>query len=150
MRELTWFESGSALRDSDITNAQVKLGVIFPPEYIQVLKEHSGASNPDECEFYYKDGERTGIGNFGLLLGVTASDEENIFAVIENLGNQLPAKIVPIISSGSGDFVCFDYRSNPSKPIVVYFLHERQGESCILKVANTFSEFLGMLHEPND
>ncbi|MCB5190295.1 SMI1/KNR4 family protein [Methylobacillus arboreus] len=147
MKDLTWFESGKTLNTHQIDATEQQLEVKFPPDYISVVKDHSGASNPDECEFRYIDKERVRIGNFGTLLSLCNEQPNNVLEVIENLGDQLPKKIVPIIETGSGDYICFDYRIEKI-PFVIYFSHERLNEEAIIPLTQTFTEFLENLKQP--
>ena len=149
MKELTWFELGEPVEAEEIESAEKRLNVKFPPDYAQVVTLHSGASNPDQCEFEYLDGGRKKIGNFGTLLSVQEAHPDNLFDAIENLGDQLPAGLLPVVDTGSGDCVCLDYRKS-AMPSVAYFVHERTSESAIVPLANTFAEFLNLLKEPDD
>jgi len=125
------------------------LAVNFPQDYIAIVVNHSGASNPDKCEFEYEDNGRVRVGNFGLLLSLGDGQSENIFEAIENLGDQLPAGVIPIVDTGMGDFICFDYRKEGA-PCIVYFSHEKNDEQAIIPLASSFAEFLGKLRKPDD
>lgn len=149
MRNLTWFEPGEVIDEQDIVFAQNRLGVLFPPDYLSVASVHDGASNPDECEFEYIDRGRKRIGNFGTLLSLRDGYPDGVFDAIENLGDQLPKSVIPIIDTGSGDCICFDYRDS-SIPSIVYFSHELAGDEATIFVAKSFAEFLDGLKEPED
>lgn len=64
--------------------------------------------------------------------------------------------IIAIGFSANGDYICFDYRENPtsSEPPVVLMYHDQyvkdeQGnpKMAIVKIADSFEEFIDMLHE---
>jgi cell wall assembly regulator SMI1 len=148
MRELQWLEPGDRLTSEELARVQAQLGVFLPADYSDLVMKHDGASNPRESEFAYADRGRTRIGNFGALLSVRQVRGENVFATLNDLGEQLPQGIIPVVATGSGDFICFDYRAG--KPSVVYFAHERVGEDAILQLAPTFGEFLDSLRAPVD
>lgn len=148
MKDLHWFEPGKELSLEELANAQVQLDVYFPTEYCDLVLKHDGGSNPDECSFEYVLGERTRVGNFGMLLSLRKTSSENVFETIENLAEQLPLGVIPVVDTGSGDFVCFDYRAG--QPAVVYFAHERVDDKAIIPLAASFREFLDSLREPVD
>jgi cell wall assembly regulator SMI1 len=149
MKELTWFEPGEPLAAAEIESAEMRLGVKFPSDYAQVVASHSGGSNPDESEFEYLDKGRKRIGNFGTLLSLNQAKSGNLFEAIENLGDQLPAGVIPVMDTGSGDCVCLDYRKSPF-PSIIYFVHERVGEDAVVSLTGTFAEFLDRLKEPDE
>lgn len=146
---LTWFEAGMPLTTEEVGVAERRLGVKFPPAYAQTIALHSGASNPDECEFEYLDRGRKRVGNFGTLLSLRDDQLNNLFETIDNLGDQLPKGIVPVIDTGSGDCVCLDYRTSLVPP-VVYFAHERIGEDAIVPLEDSFADFLNVLRKPDE
>lgn len=148
MKELHWFEPGEKLSSDELARAQAQLGVFLPVDYSELVMKHDGGSNPDECEFEYLDRGRARKGNFGALLSLRPSSAENVLDAMQDLGDQLPAGVVPIIDTGSGDFVCFDYRAG--QPCVVYFAHERAGDDAIISLAPSFAEFVDNLREPVD
>lgn len=149
MKDLSWFEPGTPLDADEIRAAENRLGVNFPQDYIDFVKPHSGASNPDKSEFEYYDQGMKRVGNFGTLLSLVESDAESVFETIGNLSEQIPDRVIPVVDTGSGDCVCFDYR-NLEVPKVIYFAHERSGEQSLLPLAGSFSEFVDKLQEPMD
>jgi hypothetical protein len=148
MKELHWFEPGERLSSDELAKAQAQLGVFLPADYSDVVMKHDGGSNPDECSFDYLIDGRTRVGNFGMLLSLRKSSSENVFETIENLAEQLPQGVIPVIDTGSGDFVCLDYRAGA--PSVVYFAHERADGKAIIHLAASFGEFVDGLREPVD
>lgn len=148
MKELHWFEPGERLSSDELAKAQAHLGVFLPADYTDLVLKHDGGSNPDECSFEYAVDGRTRVGNFGVLLSLRQSSSENVFETIENLAEQLPKGVIPIMDTGSGDFVCFDYRAGA--PTVVYFAHERADDKAVIPLANSFGEFVESLREPAD
>lgn len=148
MKELHWFEPGERLSSDELANAQMQLGVFLPADYSSVVLKHDGGSNPDECSFDYVVDGRKRVGNFGMLLSLRKTSSENVFETIENLGEQLPQGVIPVVDTGSGDFVCFDYRAGT--PSVVYFAHERPSDKAIIPLTASFAEFVERLREPVD
>lgn len=149
MRKLTWFEPGEKLEKTDVLRAEEILGVALPRDYVRVVSQNAGASNPDECEFVLEIDNEEDICNFGSLLSLREADSETVMAAKADLSDQLPSGVVPVISTGSGDYVCLDFRQG-TNPNVVYFAHERAGESSLVHLASTFSDFLELLRVPSD
>ncbi len=58
---------------------------------------------------------------------------------------------MPFTEDGGGNHVCFDYRSDRNNPPIVFWHHERRGlDNEVSFVAKTFSDFVELLHEPDD
>lgn len=147
MRNLNWSYPGESIRAEDIVSVEQRLAVKFPEDYIEMISAHSGAYNPDECSFKYLDhGENHGS-NFGYLVTLQDEQPQNVFEVIEDLEERLPKHLIPIIGTGSGDFVCLDYRLSDT-PVISYFAHDYPLEDSVSFVAYTFSDFLELLTIP--
>lgn len=149
MRELNWFEPGNPLDAEEIAAAQKKLHVELPSDYVLLIQSHAGASNPDESEFEYYDQGMKKIGNFGTILSLSQFDDESVFGAMDNLSQQLPQRVIPIVDTGSGDCICFDYRTSPN-PSIVYFAHEHSSAQALIPLADSFSSFLEKLQEPTE
>lgn len=149
MRSLNWFGPGEALGSRDIDLAESRLGVKFPADYMEMVSAHAGADNPDESEFEYMDDGELCVGNFGVLLSLRGYQSASVFRVLDTLGEQLPSRVVPVVGTGSGDFVCLDYRESEF-PSVVYFAHENSQGSDVILLARSFSEFVDSLKAPDD
>jgi hypothetical protein len=59
----------------------------------------------------------------------------------------VPNGIYPFAVTGSGDYICFDYRSSPHEPKVVFYFSEDAGEEAIHPLAESFSDLLTKLHD---
>lgn len=150
MRELIWFEDGVGSDFFSISQLEKELGIVFPIDYKEFAMKHSGASNPDECEFNFAtQNHELNMGNFGSLLSISGDHSESVRGAKNNLGNQLPPHIIPVISTGSGDYICIDCKDATSYQIV-YFFHERSGENSLCFIADSISEFLDFLTIPED
>lgn len=150
MRTLHWFDTGDGTDLEAIHEVERFVGMKFPMDFIDFVIKHSGASNPDESEFVIErhDG-RTIIGNFGSVLQMRGNGPDTVLGTMHNLGEQIPKNVVPIIGTGSGDYICLDMRTVDTG-VVAYFYHGRTGDDAIRPLSNTFSEFLEMLQEPAD
>lgn len=150
MRKLSWFEPGKGASPTEVAEIEARLGHRFPDDYREFLMRYAGSSNPDESEFRVTDsrGDTWGTG-VGVLLGVNPAEPDSIVSAYEDLAEQLPDGVVPIIDDGGGDFVCLDYRHGPD-PSISYFAHERPPEENIIRLAPNFSAFLDLLTEPEE
>ena len=70
--------------------------------------------------------------------------ERNIFEP-----GRLQVQCLPIAKLTYGDYLCLDYYHSPSAPPVVFLNFEESclGAPSITKIADSFEEFLSMLHE---
>lgn len=150
MRELTWFERGDGATTKAIANVEQVLGLRFPSDFSGFASEYAGASNPDESEFDFVDRSgRKRLANFGAVLQFAGSGPDTIVEATEDLRSQIPSGIVPVVATGTGDYICLDCRAE-SNMQVVYFAHERSGDEAIIPLAKSFTDFLEVLREPND
>lgn len=153
MRALTWLDPGMPLEAIDLDILEHRLGVAFPQGYRALVLNHDGASNPAESTFAFSTATgRKRVGNFGALLSLSAnrsdSGSELLLECLEGLGNRLPGDVVPIISTGNGDYICLDYRDRRPVPTIAYFDHEQS--SSLSFVDNSFEQFIEMLQVPDD
>ena len=60
--------------------------------------------------------------------------------------------LIPFGDNGGGDLICFDYRNNrdTDNPPIVIWNHDMGLEHRVVFIANSFEEFINMLHEPKD
>lgn len=150
MRILDWFDPGEGASVSSLETLQSKLGRVFPADYAAFVVQHSGANNPSECAFTVVDegGARFGS-NFGAVLRIDDEAAASIQETMQNLGDQLPADVVPIVDTGFGDYVCLRFVGG-AEPVVAYYSSDRPKEQAMLPLAATFSDFLDILEIPED
>ena len=67
-------------------------------------------------------------------------------------GDKLGLTIVPIAALFAGELVCLDFRKDMDHPEVCIWFHEESEylSPSTQKVANSFTEFLSMLKEPEE
>jgi len=131
----------------DVEALERAWGVKFPEDYKQVAMRYQGMTpSPDVIDI--------GAGNTVVseLLTLSESEDEDlrIYSMsdtYELIKDHVPQGIYPFAGTGAGDFICFDYRSNPDAPKVVFYFTEEAGEQAIHLVANSFTEFLSKLHD---
>lgn len=130
----------------------------LPSLYITFITEHNGAYIKNDC-FYYDDPNSGGKKNTD---GIVFEKFEDIDYHIENIKSgeepDLDIKyrfedgLIPFGDNGGGDMICFDYRKNrdTDNPPIVMWNHDIGLEHRVVFIANSFEEFINMLHEPED
>lgn len=136
------------LPEDVLRGTELVLGVRFPSNYRECVRVNHGAyPSPNQIAIEL-DGEEW-RGRLGLLLTLDPRAPEGLFRALQVLSSEhgLPPEIVPIADDGGGDFVCLDYRDDPtrSSPRIVYWHHELQGVDGLMPLAESFSELLAKL-----
>lgn len=127
-----------------VRRVERQLGEKFPPSYVECVKKYNNGA--PEAYLYYMEngGERV----FGQLI-----DINDLLDVYETLikEHKGPEHVIPFAEDPAGNFICFDYRgiSDGEEPSIVFFDHEVEGGD-IEKICDSFSDLLGMLHEPSN
>ncbi|NQX63648.1 SMI1/KNR4 family protein [Paenibacillus qinlingensis] len=158
--EIHWRFKVSDVSSDEIKKLEEFLGVTFPDDYLECIRENNGAMPVPN--FFEVNGREM---SFGALLSINEKDVENIRMVFEALEERLPSEIIPFSIDAGGNFICFDYKNGTqSVPSIVFFDHE-QGyaindldedqlarkplelwlREALEPVCNTFSELLSML-----
>ncbi|WP_347017219.1 SMI1/KNR4 family protein [Acinetobacter seifertii] len=143
----------------EIKRVQNELGYFFPNNYIDLIRNHDALRFEknifDFKNIYNKEDERDL--NFlsfksDHLDGDILSNQDNVND-LENYGIK---DLVVFGICANGDYICFDYRENPSssEPRIVLVYHDDfidydNGTSTMVvnHVADSFDDFLNMLHE---
>jgi hypothetical protein len=148
MRALNWLEDGEGTDLECVRSVESITAVRFPADFIDFVMKNAGASNPDESEFVIERfGERELFGNFGHVLTMGDSGSDSVLGTMRNLGDQIPRGVIPIVGTGSGDYICIDGRPT-AQSTIAYFHHGRTGGEAVVPLAGTFSQFLIMLRQP--
>jgi SMI1 / KNR4 family (SUKH-1) len=120
-------------------------GVKLPEDYKHVAMIHQGMA-PDPCVV---DIHRSNA-VMSELLTISESEEFRAYSMADThklIQPYVPVGIYPFASTANGDFLCFDYRSSPLAPRVVFYFTEASGEEAIQPVADSFSHLLAKLHD---
>lgn len=128
---ITW-KRGSSIDEAIIKEAESAFGISLPEDYKAIVKEYNNA-RPSVSTF---DTEKTSEHVFKKLLSLKKEDVETVYKakkVLSNVDNTL----FPFANDPAGNLLCFKDKS------VVYWQHENDK---VLKVANSFTEFLGKLY----
>lgn len=144
---LVWEGCKGGVTEEMLAAVEKRLGVMFPVEYRQLVTQcQSGA--PERSHFYYDDPRhgRSG-GGLGVMLMIDPAYDDSILRTLEMLAHddQMPEGVIPFAEDGGGDMMCFDFRTRPDAPSVVYWAHERNKEESVFPLADSFMDFLAML-----
>jgi len=146
---LTWFDQPLPASEDELVAVEGALGYKLPSDYRDFAKHFSGGS-PNETDFEFPDGEieifHASVGEF---FNLHDGDERNLVRWLRRT-EFFPEHLIPVAGDGGGNYVCLDYRS-AGVPTVVFWHAGRPGmTNNISFVASTFSDFVGLLHLPND
>ncbi|WP_105122548.1 SMI1/KNR4 family protein [Streptococcus suis] len=129
--------------------------VELPTDYKVFIKRGNGGV-PERRTFIFQ-GRNYLLQRFlGLLENVSDSSLGwyDIDVVESQIGERLTdnfdlvgIEVLPIAEIFGGDYLCFDFRTDTTKPSICLWFHELSGEFAphTEKVADSFSEFLEML-----
>lgn len=145
---------------SDLFNKVInEIGYILPASYLNLIQNHDGLylyDNSFDFVNIYGDQDERGIVFLSYfeedLDGDILSNQENI----NDLDNGGIRDLVVFGICGNGDYICFDYRDNPTgdnpKVVLVYHddeiqLSDGSMQMVVNHVANSFDEFFDSLYE---
>lgn len=135
------------------------LGVKLPSAYVEFITKHNGARLERDyfnyCDVNTKHQISDSIAFYDVtdILWIERTDLLNSMEDCGTLQHPYFEKgLVPFGGNGGGDSICFDYRNDPMEwPPVVFWSHDVWGDSeRVSFIANTFEEFVEMLHEPEE
>ena len=149
---------GPGIVVDDINALESRLGKKIPDDYAQFLIKYNGGS-PIECMIDF-DGNKLNIsGNsIGYFFGLKRKSD--LINKLENMSHILPELALPIADTPGGNYFILSLNNNTYGK-VFYKDHEIEDsfdfkddennlpESMVL-VANSFSEFLDKLYDPDE
>ncbi|SMO72987.1 SMI1/KNR4 family protein [Melghirimyces algeriensis] len=137
---MEWRKNETPANSSIIRDIEQKLGICFPADYLQVVKDsHGKQPTPNVIDF---GGLQEKV--FGSLLSFEEGCPVNLWFTYKSVKDVLPKKVIPFGCDPFGNLYCFDYRKSED-PTIVYWYHEADR---ITKVCDTFTELEGMFYEP--
>ncbi|CAM3914800.1 1,3-beta-glucan synthase regulator [Bacillus luti] len=148
MNNVTWIGvNKKEITDEHIQQVEQYLGVKFPNDFIECVKKYDGGyPRPKVFDIQGLD-EST----FNDLLTLHIDDKYSIVQKYENIKDRLMDGVYPFTSDSFGNFICFDYRSNPESPTIIFWDHEEEEiEDSLYPVCSTFTELLNSLHAFED
>lgn len=143
--------------DALLQEREVTWKVRLPDDYKEFIKNENGLI-PSKRYFHVGNNEKV-IDRFLAILAISGEKPEEVYD-IGVVSTQLEGRIVfdedyvgmqliPIAALYGGDFLCLNYVKDTEKPSIYIWYHEESYEldPAVEFVANSFSEFLDMLHE---
>jgi hypothetical protein len=148
-----------------VLNLANSLNIVFPNLYVIFIVNHNGASLSEiDCFDFYDNNRdcenRESIAFLNVMqingdmksLLKQSTDNPNDSDIFK-LYKYFDSRLIPFGETGGGDFICFDYRNDQKtdNPPITYWCHDAQepnGRTSF--IANSFEEFINMLHEPED
>jgi cell wall assembly regulator SMI1 len=146
VRENVW-ELVQPLEDeATITEMERLLGVPLPQEYVDCVRQYNRGYPSFEL-FLTKSGKERVFSN---LLNYNKMSETNIFIMYDLFmsDNEKHSELFPFAGDPFGNYICFDMRTDPW--VVVFWNHEVGADDAVDAVADSFTEFLGMLYSDED
>ena len=127
----------------------------LPADYRAFLLETNGGI-PQKNEFTYNNRKRMIESFLGILEDTENSEfgSYDIDVVLTQIEDRLTdnedlvgCEVLPIAELFAGDYLCMDFRKDKDSPEMCIWSHEESEEldPVTYKVANTFTEFVGML-----
>jgi cell wall assembly regulator SMI1 len=126
----------------DLAQLEQAWGVVLPEDYKALVTAYQGmAPVPDVFDV----GQRS-ANVFNVLLTIKPHEGRESYSalrVYDILKPHLPAGIFPFAKTPSGEFVCFDYRTRPQQPQIVFVTVEM----FIYPIADSLTDLLRKLHD---
>jgi len=134
--------------DEGIKKFETEHQIVFPPEYIDLVKAHQG-----EVPGNFVVNVGKGITPAGVLFHFDKSGAHtgySIEKVLHNIQDEFPENVIPFQSAGGGCHFAFNYRENSSTPSIIFIDSDYEGDEAIIPIADNFTEFLYLLYESKD
>jgi hypothetical protein len=138
----------------NIEAIEVEKSIKFPEMYLEMMLIQNGGYLNKYC-FEYIDMYRSEtIGEGAVFLSIGSHSPERFYETIEQYLSDapefFPENLIPFAEDGCGNLTCFDYRNTRKDPPIVFWCHEDSEGEDVHFIANSFEEFINMLHEPED
>lgn len=124
---------------------QRKIGKQFPEDYIKFLQKYNGA----EFEECVMDIKYNGIRIVGIqgIFGVGLDEYSDLVKVYQQVGEYLPQGYVAIAEESGGDMFCINLNSKGYGNVHYWMHEENEPHDELLKIAETFTEFLHLMEK---
>jgi hypothetical protein len=147
--ENPWLYSDSPIDAYKVHEAGQTLGVVLPEDFVYYAQLYHGG-RPKFNRFDYTGVNGIAISSLEKLLSFNADEEWGFIKQNQNPPEEFPQNMIIIGEDGGGGLICFDYRSHPTNPPVVFWSNDTPSADTAIHLANSFTEFLGKLHPPVD
>lgn len=129
----------------EVARLEQEWNVSLPSDYKALAITHQGMA-PTPCILDIGQSDTVVC----ELLTISLDEERwgsSMSEVYKSIRHHVPQGIYPFAATAAGDCICFDYRSSPEAPAVVFYFREAEGDEAIYPVAGSFTEFLSKLHD---
>ena len=135
MNSIVWKRVKSLVNKEAVEELEKKYGFDLPSELKQVIKEYNGGRPVPKTLVTEKGDEYEVKG----LLSYNEKDTENIYKVIDYFVEHYD-QLIPFAQESSGNYYCCCKSGE-----IIYWTQEEE----IYQIANSFSEFIGLLSGNN-
>lgn len=146
MENIIWDSIHGEVELNQIVKVEKALGIKFPKDYIGCAKINNGGY-PSKEAFDF-DARTEAV--FNRLLSFHDDKKNYIVSVFNGIKDRLVDGVYPFADDPFGNHLCFDYRGNNKKPVIVFWDHEAAFmniEEAVFKVCDTFTELLEKLYD---
>lgn len=137
-----------------------KLSITFPESYKKFIKQHN-AAYPENCYFnywndYLKEEGMKSFSFYGFEYQQGFVSESESLIDSQDFDVYGYDHVIAFGSTPEGDYICFDYRHDPSTPepkiaIMAHDLYYKNINKMIIShVADSFDEFCTLLYDYSD
>lgn len=152
MKQVNVYRDSGFIGIGEIESFEKLVGYKFPSDYKKLISYHNALRPASDCfdfEFKSKKDSRD-VSFYGY--GSSVSSSTNIARNQQEKDQYYREHLIVIGESANGDYICFDYRSDPTadNPSVVLMLHDYPDEDnkmLVCSVADNFEMFLDSLYE---
>jgi cell wall assembly regulator SMI1 len=135
-------ENPPAASDEKVQQVEQKIGRRLPADYLEVARVNQGRIPVPNC-FDLADGDGSCINH---LLVFEEDSLDYIVGRWEIMEDGSPSRdIVPFAADPGGSLICFDYRTDPENPAVVFWDHEDNAKRKIQTIASSFTDMIDKL-----
>ena len=150
IRKLSKFER--PLTAEELQQAERHIGLQLPEEYRQFLLQHNGG-HPEPCAFKYTcDQQQWKLAAVAYFLAVYEGEHENFLEYFEDYQGRIPAETVPVARDPGGNLILLGVSGAHTEKVYFWlqdFENEEGNFSNVCFIANSFSEFLNSLSDPD-
>jgi hypothetical protein len=130
------------------------LKIQFPEDYVEcALVNHGGTPTPNELPNNASGSCVQSLLHYTEPPSWRYRDTAHIletYSIVYSEQGRLPIQVFPFAYDPGGNLFAFDYRDSPEAPTVIFLDHEEEddfGHFPSSFVANSFTEFLGLLED---
>ena len=129
----------------EIIRVETVFGVQFPPDYKTCVMENQGKI-PEPRRFHIHQKGKESIFHCLLHFDPKSTDYNLLDEYTFYFEGDIPEGVIPFADDPSGNRLCFDFRTTPENPEVVFLDNGAYGEVSLYFIAKNFTELLNSLY----